>query len=191
MPHHAVFLFSSLQIKSFWSLLLESTCAFILRAGSRTLYTWNSCVCHLCIIFGDHKGLVFTWGQYRLCQTGKGCLGTWPWLSGTLIESVLQENPPSHGLATADLSGWPFLSLSLSLSLIKEGFPLGNLRKSSKPITVVRQAAWENSGAGWKLILDWPMLHGQSQTSVHWGFFPLNSLLPPSLNYLPFKVWPT
>jgi hypothetical protein len=34
-------------------LLLESACAFILRAGSRTLSTWNSCMCHLCIIFGD------------------------------------------------------------------------------------------------------------------------------------------
>jgi hypothetical protein len=29
--------------------LLESTCAFILRAGSRTLSIWNSCTCHLCI----------------------------------------------------------------------------------------------------------------------------------------------
>jgi hypothetical protein len=28
---------------------LESACAFILRAGSRTLSTWNSCACHLCI----------------------------------------------------------------------------------------------------------------------------------------------
>jgi hypothetical protein len=32
---------------------LESVCAFILRAGSRTLSTWNSCVCHPCIIFGN------------------------------------------------------------------------------------------------------------------------------------------
>jgi hypothetical protein len=28
---------------------LESACAFILRVGSRTLSTWNSCVSHLCI----------------------------------------------------------------------------------------------------------------------------------------------
>jgi hypothetical protein len=28
---------------------LESVCAFILRAGSRTLSTWNSCACHPCI----------------------------------------------------------------------------------------------------------------------------------------------
>jgi hypothetical protein len=28
---------------------LESTCAFILRAGSTTLSTWNSCACHPCI----------------------------------------------------------------------------------------------------------------------------------------------
>jgi hypothetical protein len=51
-----VFLFSSLQInslqiKSFRPLLLESVCAFILRAGSRTLSTWNSCACHPCITF--------------------------------------------------------------------------------------------------------------------------------------------
>jgi hypothetical protein len=38
-----------------------------------------------------------------------------------------------HGLATADL-------LSLLLCLDKEGFSLGNLRKSSEPITAVRQA---------------------------------------------------
>jgi hypothetical protein len=46
IPQYAVFLFSflklnSLQIKSFQSLLLESVCAFILRAGSRTLSTWT------------------------------------------------------------------------------------------------------------------------------------------------------
>jgi hypothetical protein len=31
---------------------LESTCAFILRMGSRTLSTWKSCACHLCITTG-------------------------------------------------------------------------------------------------------------------------------------------
>jgi hypothetical protein len=36
--------------------------------------------------------------------------------------------------------------LSLSLSLVKEGFSLRNLRKSSKPITSVRQATWEIRG---------------------------------------------
>jgi hypothetical protein len=30
---------------------LEATCAFILRAGSRTLSTWNSCMCRPCIKF--------------------------------------------------------------------------------------------------------------------------------------------
>jgi hypothetical protein len=50
IPHYAVFLFFSLQIKSFQPMLLESTCAFILIVGSRTLNTWNSCTCHLCII---------------------------------------------------------------------------------------------------------------------------------------------
>jgi hypothetical protein len=37
IPQYAVYLFSSLQIKSFRPLLLESTCVFIPRAGSRTL----------------------------------------------------------------------------------------------------------------------------------------------------------
>jgi hypothetical protein len=36
--------------------MLESTCAFILRVGSRTLSTWNSCTCLPCIIFGAHEG---------------------------------------------------------------------------------------------------------------------------------------
>jgi hypothetical protein len=36
-----------------------------------------------------------------------------------------------------DLSGPTF---SLSLSLVKEGFSLGNLRKNSEPISAVRQA---------------------------------------------------
>jgi hypothetical protein len=39
------------------------------------------------------KGLTVTWGQYRLCQSGKSCLGMWLWLSSTLMESVLQESP--------------------------------------------------------------------------------------------------
>jgi hypothetical protein len=38
---HVAFLFSSLQIKSFWPLLLESACAFILRVDPRTLKTWK------------------------------------------------------------------------------------------------------------------------------------------------------
>jgi hypothetical protein len=49
MPPHSAFLLSSLQIKSFQPLLLESACAFIFRVGSRTLNTWNSCPCHLYI----------------------------------------------------------------------------------------------------------------------------------------------
>jgi hypothetical protein len=61
-------------------------------------------------------GPAITWGRYRLCQTGKGCLGMWPWASGTLMESVFQNSSPNHGLATVEFSGWPFLSLILSLS---------------------------------------------------------------------------
>jgi hypothetical protein len=39
---------------------LESACAFILRAGSRTLSTWNSYACHPCIILiGEIKLATF------------------------------------------------------------------------------------------------------------------------------------
>jgi hypothetical protein len=67
MIHHAVFLFYSLQIKSFWPLLLESACAFILRMDSRTLSTRNSCTCHLCIIFGN------AWRGKSSPEAGIGC----------------------------------------------------------------------------------------------------------------------
>jgi hypothetical protein len=46
---HTAFLISSLQIKSFQPLLMESTCTFILRVDPRTLKPKNSCMCHLCI----------------------------------------------------------------------------------------------------------------------------------------------
>jgi hypothetical protein len=44
-------------------------------------------------IWWHTKGPVFTWGWFRLCQTGKGCLGMWPWPSGTLMESIFWERP--------------------------------------------------------------------------------------------------
>jgi hypothetical protein len=56
-------------------------------------------------------------GKYRLCKTGKGCLGKWPWVS-----SILVERPPHHGLAMVELSGQPFSSL------------LGNWRKAPSPL---------------------------------------------------------
>jgi hypothetical protein len=61
----------------------------------------------------------------------------------------LPGEPPHHSLATVDLSGRLSLSLSFSLSLtfIKEGFSFGNLRKSSEPITAVRQATREIRGS--------------------------------------------
>jgi hypothetical protein len=60
------------------------------------------------------KGPAITWGQHRLGQTGKGCLGMWPWASGTPVESIFQERPHHHRLAMAELSGQLFLFLSLS-----------------------------------------------------------------------------
>jgi hypothetical protein len=67
-----------------------------------------------------------------------------------------------------ELSGCPFLSLSLSLSLslVKEDFSLGNLRKSPEPITAERQAT--GGIGGWPgIYTGLPMLCGWNQTSVH------------------------
>jgi hypothetical protein len=48
-----------------WPLLLESVCAFILRAGSRILSTWNSCTCHLCIINIYLIWIVLCWLHFK------------------------------------------------------------------------------------------------------------------------------
>jgi hypothetical protein len=48
------------------------------------------------------------------------------------------ETTHHHGLDMVELSGQPFLSLSLCL--VKEDFSLGKLRKNSEPITAVRRA---------------------------------------------------
>jgi hypothetical protein len=47
-------------------MLLESACAFILIAGSRTLNTWNSCMCHLCIIAPLCISLFLTFKLHKL-----------------------------------------------------------------------------------------------------------------------------
>jgi hypothetical protein len=60
------------------------------------------------------KGPAITWNRYRLWQSGKGCLGTWPWVSSTPVESIFQKRPHPHSLAMVELSGR--LSLFLSLS---------------------------------------------------------------------------
>jgi hypothetical protein len=55
-----------------------------------------------------------------------------------------------YSLAMVELSGRPLLSLSFCL--VKEGFFLGKLRKSSKPTTAVQQAIWGNLGARWGIM---------------------------------------
>jgi hypothetical protein len=57
------------------------------------------------------------------------------------MESAFQDSPQWFSY-----SGPLRATFSLSLSLVKEGFSLRNLRKSSKPITSVRQATWEIRG---------------------------------------------
>jgi hypothetical protein len=95
------------------------------------------------------------------------------------MESVLQESPPTMaalwGTSQVDL-----LSLSLSLSFVKEGFSLGKLRKSSVPITAVRQVTQENSGAIWGLILDCQCYMGRAELQCPKAFFlsTLSSLPP-------------
>jgi hypothetical protein len=75
-----------------------------------------------------------------------------------------------------ELSGRPFLSFCL----VKDGFSLGKLRKSSAPITAVRQAMRElRRQAGDYTALT--MLRGQNPTSVHQGFFFFLSLNSNSL----------
>jgi hypothetical protein len=80
------------------------------------------------------------------------------------MESVFQESPPPQ------LSCSGPLRLTLSLSLIKEGFSLRNLRKSSKPITVVRDTTWEIR-AGWGLILDCQWYMGRAKLQCTKTFF--------------------
>jgi hypothetical protein len=96
------------------------------------------------------------------------------------MESIFQERPPPPP--------WPSYSgplrWTLSLSLVKQGFSLGNLRKSSEPITAVRQATRENSGASQGLILDFQCYVGRTRLQCTEAFFlPLNSRFLPSLNF--------
>jgi hypothetical protein len=90
------------------------------------------------------KGPAITWGQYRLCQTGKGCLGMWLWVSGTPGETPPPPRPSYGGTLRS--------TFSLSLCIVKEGFSLGKLRKSSEPIIAVWQAIWGNSDTRWGII---------------------------------------
>jgi hypothetical protein len=149
------------------------------------LSTWNSYTSSVHHIWWCSMGQVFTWGWYKLCQTGKDCLVTWLWPSSTLQERPPHPTPP-HGLAILDLSGQPSLSLSLSLPFVKEGFSLGKLRKSSKPIIALRQATWDNLGASWGLILDCQCYMGRLRLQCTKAYIFLLLRRSPS-----FKIWPT
>jgi hypothetical protein len=70
------------------------------------------------------------------------------------MEFILQEIPLPRPWPSYSGPLRLTFSLSLSLSLVKEGFSFGKLKKSSEPITTVRQTTRENSGASWGLILD-------------------------------------
>jgi hypothetical protein len=91
--------------------------------------------------------------------------------------------PPPPWPSYGGTLSWPFLSLSLCL--VKEGFSLEKLRKSSEPITAVRQAIWGNSDARRGFILHCQCNVGGAQLQCTEAFFlSLNS------NFLSFKIWP-
>jgi hypothetical protein len=128
--------------------------------------------------FVTTKGQAFTWGLYRLCQIGKDCLGMWPWLSSTLMESVFQESP-HQSLATVNLSGQPSLCLSLSC---KGSFLHWETDEKLQAHYSCKAGNLTELRGQPGVYTRLPILLGQSQTSVHWGFFSSNSQLPPSLN---------
>jgi hypothetical protein len=57
---------------------LDSVCAIILRAGSRTLSTWNSCMCHPWIILAQGwSSIVESWPYKTIVFTGSPEEFTW------------------------------------------------------------------------------------------------------------------
>jgi hypothetical protein len=67
---------------------LESVCAFFLRAGSRTLSTWNSCTCHLCVTWAR------VWLTYRYLQLKRRLrdrdeCSTW----NTILSHIFSKSP--------------------------------------------------------------------------------------------------
>jgi hypothetical protein len=83
------------------------------------------------------------------------------------MECVLQERAPPCPRYSGTLRS----NFSLSLSIVKEGFSFGKLRKNSEPITAVRQAISENSAAGWGLILDCQCYVGRARLQCTEAFF--------------------
>jgi hypothetical protein len=77
----------------------------------------------VCVIRASYlvttKGPAVTWVLYRLCQTEKGCLEMWPWVSCTPMESVY--------------SGTLRPTFSLSV-LLRRVSPLGNWEKALSPL---------------------------------------------------------
>jgi hypothetical protein len=92
IPHYAVFLFSTNSDLCCWSL---SALSFSEQAQEAWAPEIPVGVIHVSYLV-TKKGPAITWGQYRLCQTGEGCLGMWLWASST----------PMECLATVELSSW-------------------------------------------------------------------------------------
>jgi hypothetical protein len=64
---------------------------------------------------------------------------------------------------------------------------LGTWEKAPNPLQLLGRQP-EKSGASQELIPDFQGNGSGAKTSVHCGFCPLNSQLPPYLNSLPFKI---
>jgi hypothetical protein len=124
IPHYAVFLFSSLQIKIFLTSAVGVCPCF--HSWSRLKNPKHVSSVHR---LATQIGQAVTWGWYRLCQTGKGCLGMWLWPSGTLMESVFQEIPPPLPSYGGNLR----LTFSLSV-LLRRVSSLGNWGKALSPL---------------------------------------------------------
>jgi hypothetical protein len=119
-PLCMAFSMASLQIKFLWSLLVFLPLISI-QAWKEDLHHPRIPAYHLVTTKGS---FFFTWDWYRLCQTGGAYLG-----SGC-DHLALQWSPPSRRVPHySGILRPTFLSLSLSLSLIKETSPLGIWRR--------------------------------------------------------------
>jgi hypothetical protein len=126
------------------------------------------------------KGPVFTWGWYRLGQTGKGCLG-----------SVHDHLPLWWSLFSneREREKVSLRGVLFSLSLLLGRFLPWEFEEK----------LWAHYSCKAGKLRNWELAEGLHQTAnTTWvepnfsalRLFSLNSQLPPSLNSLPFKFWP-
>jgi hypothetical protein len=91
------------------------------------------------------KGPAITWGWYRLCQTGKGCLRMWPWASGTWWSLFSRKDPPPRPSYSGTLRSTFSPSLSVLLRRVSS---LGNWGKGPSPLQLYRRQSEETGMPG-------------------------------------------